>query len=144
MAYSTDVDVQALFPDLQDYDNLSFSDDHARTQADIQRKLRISWFPMYLQSVNSTSSTSEMDNSKLTDAQFKNASVYHVLSYYILPKLSDFVEGDKFTSAMEFYRTRFEEEFDAILADGVEYDSDGDSTITNKEKSVKTSLYLRR
>ncbi len=144
MAYSTDADVQELFPDLQDYDNLSFSDDHARTQADIQRKLRIDWYPMYLQSVKNASSTSEMDNTKLTDSQFKNASVYHVLSYYILPKLSDFVEGDKFTSAMEFYRTRFEEEFDAILADGVEYDSDGDSTITNKEKSVKTSVYMRR
>ena len=140
MAMSTDTDVLAYEPDITQYGIQSFADEHAKTRADILRILRIDWWPRHRNiigkyAINIIDTNLEMDDSKLTESQFTKAAVYHVLAYYILPKLSKFTpEGDVFREKMEYYRARFNEEIKYVLRDGIEYDFDGDGTVEDTEK----------
>ena len=75
--------------------------------------------------------------SKLTESQFTRCAVYRVLSEYALPQLTKWNadgEEDKFQVMMDHYDRKYNEEFDSILRDGVEYDFDGDSTVQSDEK----------
>ena len=57
--------------------------------------------------------------------------------YPILTKWRDQTQErskDAFQVQIDFYRDRYEEEFQAILRDGVEYDEDGGGTVSDSEK----------
>ena len=143
--YATDSDVLEIEPRIKDFGVIDFTADHTKTTADIQRLLRIEWWPR----VSRQSSTKyfsgaglEMDNTKLQAAQFKRTAVYHVLAYYILPRLTQHQgEDDRFFQMISFYKNKFREEFDLVLADGIEYDYDGDGTVDEVEK--QTAHYNR-
>ena len=119
MAMSTDNDILEYVPDLYDYGIQDFNDDHANTQADIIRRLRIDWWPRQrsdMFDIKVLSTSPEMDSALLTESQFTRAAVFHVLAYYILPKLNKFdPNGDRFAEMMKYYKTRFDEEFDLSL-----------------------------
>ena len=91
-----------------------------------------------------------MDSSKLTDSQWTQSVVYLCLWKYIYPQLTkwrdpDTGDGkDAFQVQIDFYRDRYEEEFQAILRDGVEYDEDGGGTVSDSEKEALHSLRLVR
>ena len=76
--------------------------------------------------------------------------VYIALWKYIYPQLTkwrdpDTGEGkDTFQVQIDFYRERYEEEFQAILRDGVEYDEDGGGTVSDSEKEPIHFLRLVR
>lgn len=138
MAMSTDANVLSYEPDILEYGIASFSGEHEKSRADILRILRIDWWPRHrnvLDKYRTTATAIEMDETKLTESQFTRAAVYHVLAYYILPKLSKFTpDGDVFREKMEYYRSRFQEEINYILRDGPEYDFDGDGVVEESEK----------
>lgn len=141
MAMSTDADVKVYEPTVDQFGIQDFSTEHAKTQADIERLLRIDWWPRIrstrLNTHIATSTTLEMDAAKLTESQFTRAAVFHVLAYYILPKLTQFqVDPDVFERKMQYYRDRFQEEFDLVLRDGVEYDHNDDGTVQDAEKQT--------
>jgi hypothetical protein len=127
MAMSQDSDLTALQPDILSLGISAFTSEHAKSQADIERELRNIWWAK-------TGRTGELTSSKLTESQFTRCSAFLVLWKYALPKLSTWGDGDRFLEMIKFYRIRFDEEFAQILKDGVEYDADGDGTITNDEK----------
>lgn len=137
MAYSTDSDLTALIPDILELGILGFYEEHNQAAADIERELRIKWWP-------SKNISGEMDATLLTDSQFRTASCYLVLWRYALPKLTNWVDGDRFQNMIEFYKARYGEEFEAIMKDGIEYDSDGDSVIELDEKNTVASGRLIR
>lgn len=128
MPYSTDADLQDYQADILDMGVSSFAEEHARAQSDIQRRLRGEWWPK-------TGYSNEMDNSLLTSSQFERLSVYLVLWKYAIPALTNWIEGDRFQMMIAFFKARYEEEWDAILKDGVEYDANEDSSISNSEKA---------
>lgn len=143
MTMSTDDNIIEYFPDLYNYGIQDFGSEHAKTREDILRRLRSEWWPrkgmLYTGSI--------MDESLLTESQFTRAAVFHCLSYYILPKLTQFtLEGDRFEKMMDYFKGRYEEEFTAIVNDGVEYDADGDGTVeeTQGEKSPSYQTRLVR
>ena len=85
-----------------------------------------------------------MDADRITESQFTRCAVYRVLSEYALPQLTKWnAEGDedKFQVMMMHYRRKYDEEFNAILRDGVEYDYDDDGSV---EESEKQPLHTRR
>jgi hypothetical protein len=127
MAYSSDADLLKLIPDILDLGIESFVLEHPKAQSDIQRELRIKWWPR-------KNIAGEMENSKLTSTQFTMASAYLVLWRYALPQLTNWVEGDRFQSMIDFYKARYGEELEAVLADGVDYDADGDGVVKEDEK----------
>jgi hypothetical protein len=140
--YSTDADVLEYEPQIKEYGIIDFSSYHAKTTADIQRLLRIEFWPRVSRTYSSgkyfNSTELEMDNTKLQATQFTRAAVFHVLAYYILPQLTQHgPDRDRFREMIDFYKSKFREEFDLILQDGVEYDFDGDGVIENTEKQTE-------
>jgi hypothetical protein len=151
MTMSTDQDIQEYMPDLHEYGIQDFSAEHEKSRQDIFRRLRIEWWPKFrpysseLAILSMTLTRPEMDETLLTESQFTRAAVFHVLSYYILPKLMKFdPEGDRFGNMQEHYRARFEEEFNLVLKDGVEYDFNDDGIIDSGEKAATHFMRLVR
>ena len=138
--FATDTDLLEYEPDIQKYGIAEFDSDHEKSYDDIIRLLNVRWWPKanYGQvdiSIIGTSIT-KLSPSMLTSSQFTRASVYHVLAYYIYPKLSKFEEEiDVFERKMNYYKQKFEEEFDLILRAGVEYDLDSSGDISEAERA---------
>tara|TARA_A100001201_G_scaffold33399_3_gene36007 strand:+ start:1678 stop:2163 length:486 start_codon:yes stop_codon:yes gene_type:complete len=111
-----------------------------QTTNDILRELRIRWWPVYKQNVFTditVLNTAEMVNTKVNLDQFERAGVYLFLSKYFLPALTKFrpeADKDRFERMIEFYSGEYNKEFQAILEDGVEYDSDANATISVNER----------
>ncbi len=112
----------------------------AQTTNDILRNLRIKWFPVYKTNVFTDITvlgSVEMDNTKVNLDQFERAGVYLFLSRFYLPALTKFrpeADKDRFERMIEFYSSAYVKEFQSILEDGVEYDSDDGGSISTSER----------
>ena len=140
--YTTDADILEWEPSIKEYGIIDFSTYHAKTKADVNRWLRIYWWPKVRRaSVNASyfnTTELEIDETRLTASQFKTASVFHVLAYYILPQLTQHGETpDRFRMMIDFYKQKWLEEINLVLQDGVEYDWDNDGTIEQSEKQTQ-------
>ena len=148
MAFATISNVLEYEPDIQEYGIHNFDDALTKSQADVERHLRIHWWPT--QQIGKYDITviglnAEMNADLLTDSQLTRATVYHALAYYIYPQLSKFEPDlDVFQVKMEYYKQRFAEEIDLVIRDGVEYDIDNDGTVTDVEKEPSYFLRLQR
>ena len=138
MTMSTDADVLEYEPSITQYGIQSFTDLHEKTRQDIFRLLRRDWWPRQRSSFDKyrvVPTQLEMDESRLVETQFTRAAVFHVLAYYILPRLSKFTpEGDVFQEKMKYYLGRFQEEIRLVLEDGVKYDFNDDDVIQDTEQ----------
>ena len=72
----------------------------------------------------------------MTEAQWTRSAVYLVLWKYALPQLTNWVDGDRFQNMIDFYKSRYGEELEAVFQDGVEYDADDDNVIDDSEKAA--------
>jgi hypothetical protein len=145
MAYATFDDLKQVEPTIDQYGVLDWDVELARSETEINRVLKVRWYQAYQKS-HSNLINIAFDTDQLTESQFTQATVYHALAYHIAPKLTQFsgAEPDKFQVMMEYYSKRFEHEMDLILREGVEYDIDDDSTISQAESAPVTSLRLKR
>ena len=78
-----------------------------------------------------------MVDTKVDLDQFERAGVYLFLGRFLLPALTKFrpeAEKDRFERMAEYYMSEYNKEFRSILEDGVNYDSDEDSTISTSER----------
>lgn len=137
MAFSTDYNLEEVIPDILDFGITSFIEEHAKAQADIEREIRNRWW-------HRKGIDGEMDASLLTESQWTRASAYLVLWKYALPKLTNWVDNDRFLEMIDFYKARYGEEMEAIFSDGVEYDADDDGSVTNAEKTPIATNRLDR
>ena len=137
MAFSNDWNLKELIPDILDFGIDNFIDEHALAQAEIEREIRNRWWKR-------AGIAGEMDSSLLTESQWTRAAAYLVLWKYALPKLTNWVDNDRFLEMINFYKARYGEEVEAVFADGVEYDEDEDGTITDDERSPSPLNRLSR
>lgn len=128
MAFSSDADLMDIIPDILSFGIDSFSTDHAKAQADIERKIRADWW-------DKRGFSGELKPQYLTDSQWTRANAYLVLWKYALPQLTNWVDNDRFLGMIDFYKSRFAEELEAVFKDGVEYDADSSGTISDEEKT---------
>jgi hypothetical protein len=151
--FSTDTDLQVYQPDILGFGISSFTtpnDYHALARADIERDLRIKWYPVYVKQTYrdiSLLNTTEMNATLLTDSQFKRLSVYKVIGSYACPQLTKYNSNDnldRFQVMMKHYLQMYADEFDSILKDGVEYDADDSNTVKDAEKAPYHRLQLIR
>lgn len=151
--FSTDTDLTFYQPDILGFGIASFTtpnDYHAQARADIERDLRIKWYPVYVKQTYrdiSLLNTTEMNATLLTDAQFKRLSVYKVIGSYACPQLTKYNSNDnpdRFQVMMKHYQQLYADEFDSILKDGVEYDADDSNTVKDAEKAPYHRLQLIR
>ena len=100
----------------------------------------LKWWPTQQYGVNDISvvgGSTKLTIGRLNSSQFTRAAVYHVLAYYIYPRLSSFdPDGDAFREKMMYYKEKFNEEFDLILREGVHYDLDSSGTFADSEKQT--------
>jgi hypothetical protein len=144
MAYATLADLLAVEPNIQDYGVIEFNTELTRSETEINRVISVRWWPTRRKNYGLADSNL-MDTTKLDPTQWKQATVYHALAYHICPKLTQFSpETDKFQVMMDYYRGRFEHEIDLCIREGVRYDTDGNSTFSDEEKTSDTGLRLRR
>ena len=127
MAYfTTDTDLIEYEPDILKYGIQDFDQD--LNLHDIIRLLNVDWWPTAgfgKYDIKQIGANSKLSPSRLIASQFTRLSVYHVLSYYIYPRLSTFdPDGDVFREKMLFYKEKFQTEFNLILREGVKYDLD--------------------
>ena len=145
-------EVQKYQPDIASYGITDFDTQLQFAEDDVIRQIREEWWERYRHTVrykDITKITSlELVNSKLLDAQWKRCVVYKALAEYIMPQLTKWKtpegDNDAFQVQIDFYRASYATEFQAILRDGVEYDEDGDSTVSNSEKEPIHHLRLVR
>lgn len=144
-------DLQAIQPDILGFGITDFGTQLQFAENDVLRKIRADWWERYRHQVrykDITKVTSvEMTDTKLTDAQWKKSVVYMAMWKYILPQLTKWKEQgdmDSFQIQINFYRDRFEEEFNQVLKDGVEYDEDGGGTVSDSEKEAMHTNRLVR
>jgi len=151
--FSTDTDLQFYQPDILEFGVASFSSPnnyHAQAREDIERDLRNKWWGIYVNNTQrdiTTLTTIEMDGSKLTDAQWKRCSVFRVIGFYATPQLTKFNSDDnkdRFQVMLDYYQKAYYAEFSEVLRDGVEYDDNNDSIISNAEKEPYERLRLIR
>lgn len=147
--FATLDDLLQVEPTIQDYGNLDWDWELARSQTEVIRVISVRWWPQYSKQfkVNITivGQMALMDPMRLDGDQWTQATVYHALAYHICPKLTKFTpETDKFQVMMEYYRQRFEHEMDLAIREGVRYDINQDDVIANYEKLPDTYLRLRR
>ena len=128
MAFSSDGDLMDIIPDILSFGIDSFSTDHAKAQADIERKIRADWW-------DKRGFSGELKPQYLTDSQWTRANAYLVLWKYALPQLTNWVDGDRFQGMIDFYKSRGAEELEAVFRDGIEYDDDNNGTIDDDEKT---------
>ncbi len=139
--FASDTDLKSYEPDIQNWGIREFDSDHEQTYNDIIRLLNIRWWRKADYGSHDITIAGKyhqrLSPSRLTSSQFTRAAVYHVLAYYIYPKLTKMEEApDTFERKMMYYKQKFEEEFDLILRDGVEYDRDSSGSITDSERQT--------
>lgn len=151
--FSTDADLQFYQPDILEFGVANFTspnDYHAQARDDIERDLRNKWWGIYVNNTQrdiTTLTTIEMDGSKLTDAQWKRCSVFRVIGFYATPQLTKFNSDDnkdRFQVMLDYYQKAYYAEFSEVLRDGVEYDDNNDSIISNADKEPYERLRLIR
>jgi hypothetical protein len=128
MAMSVDTDLQSIVPDILDLGIASFSSEHAKAKADIERRLRREWWP-------NKGLAGELNTTLLTESQFTRTAAYLVLWKYALPQLTTWVADDRFKIMLDHYREMYESEFQDVLEDGVEYDYNDDDVISVSERA---------
>ena len=111
-----------------------------QTTNDILRELRTRWWPVYKSNVYTditVLNTVEMVDTKVDLDQFKRAGAFLFMSRFFLPALTKFrpeADKDRFERMIEFYGNEYTKEFQSILEDGVNYDSDASGVISVSEK----------
>ena len=128
MAFSSDADLLNITPDILSFGIDSFSSEHAKAQADIERKIRADWW-------DKRGFSGELKPAYLTDSQWTRANAYLVLWKYALPQLTNWVDGDRFQGMIDFYRSRYSEEVEAVFKDGIEYDGNNDGVVNEAERT---------
>lgn len=142
-------DIQDYEPDILNYGVPDFDAEITKAQQDVFRLLRIRWFPTQVIGLYDVTYLSgadqEPDEDLYTASQLTRAAVYHCLGFHIYPKLAKFEpDQDIFERKMIHYRQEFEQEFDLVLRDGVEYDRDSSGTVSDSEKAPTHHLRLKR
>ena len=146
--FATISDVVEYEPDIQNFGIHDFDDSLTKAQSDVERYLRIHWWPtqqICKYDITVIGLNVEMNADLLTPSQLTRATVFCALAYYIYPKLSKFEPDlDVFQMKMDYYKSRYQEEVQAVIMDGVEYDIDSDGTVTDTEKEPAYFLRLQR
>jgi|TARA_R110000851_G_scaffold319227_1_gene483495 hypothetical protein len=137
MAFATNDDLTVYIQDIFDHGVSDWSDELALAETDVTNQIRIRYWDKF-------EDKAQFDKTKLVETQWKPATVYRALSAYILPKLSTFRLDDTFMEQTAFYKTQYAEEINTQFQLGIEYDSDGDGSITESEITTMTQTRLYR
>ena len=137
MAFATNNNLIEYAPEVFEQGVDDWTSELTKAETDVTNQVQIKWY-------NNHHNRADFSKSKLTETQWTVATVYRALYAHILPKLSTFrPESDPFREQIEFWKERYAEELDTQFALGIEYDQDGDGTVSDGEvhEYSQTRLY---
>ena len=133
MNYSADSDLNEYQPYVFEHGINDFTLYHAKAALDIQRDVKALWLPLQRTLIDpartgrnllATDSTL-FDADNLNPDQWVKASVFRVLSAYVLPRLGASVGGQGFLAMLVFYEKAYGKELQSVFDEGVEYKISG-------------------
>jgi hypothetical protein len=151
MSFATNEDLVEYWSTAMDYGVADWTQELTQAQLDVETMIKSRWFNKEFNTgvryrISAPGNSSAFNAGRLTESQWTRATCFRALSCYILPKLSTFrPEGDAFREQLNFFGSRFEEEFNLQLTAGVEYDlnDDGLIDIGGEKFEVDTSRMYR-
>lgn len=149
MSFATNEDLVDYYPTAMDHGVADWTAELTQAQEDVETLIKSRWFNKEFDSGSAryrvVGGFPTYDPTKLTESQWTRATCFRALACYILPKLSTFrPEGDAFREQLNFFQSRFEEEFNLQLGAGVEYDVNDDNTISEGERFQVDQMRLYR
>lgn len=149
MSFATNQDLVTYYPTAMDHGIGDWSGELAQAQGDVETLIKSRWFNKEFDTGSTryrvVGGFPTYNPALLTASQWTRATCFRALACYILPKLSTFrPEGDAFREQLNFFSSRFEEEFNLQLGAGVEYDANDDGTVTEGEKYQVDTMRLYR
>lgn len=118
MAFSSDDDLRSMLPAIFNYGIDSFSEYHALAEEEVARDVRRLWIPRQY-----TVAFSDFDRFNLDPAQWKRAACCRVLGWHALERLATETDTDGFVEMIATYQAEYQKELDAVISDGVWYDT---------------------
>ena len=149
MPFATNEDLVEYYPNAMNHGIGDWTAELGQAQTDVETLIKSRWFNKEFDSSSAryrvTGGFPQYNPALLTESQWTRATCFRALACYILPKLSTFrPEGDSFREQLNFFQSRFEEEFNLQLGAGVEYDVNDDNTVSEGERFEVNSLRLYR
>ena len=149
MSFATNEDLVDYYPNAMEHGVGDWTAELAQAQTDVETLIKSRWFNKEFDSGSARyrvpGGFPSYDPSRLTASQWTRATCFRALACYILPKLSTFrPEGDSFREQLNFFQSRFEEEFNLQLGAGVEYDVNDDGSVSEGEKFQVDQMRLYR
>jgi hypothetical protein len=139
-------DILEYEPEVLNYGIPSFDDALIKASQDVDRFLRINWWPTVGKyDITYVGNNVTFEPELLDAAQLARATVYCALGYYIFPRLSKFEPNlDVFQIKYDYYKKMYAEEIDLVIRDGVAYDYNRDGSFNEAEKEQTYFLRLQR
>ena len=149
MSFATNQDLVEFYPTAMDHGVGDWTAELTQAQGDVETMIKSRWFNKEFDTGSTryriVGGFPTYNPALLNPGQWTRATVFRALACYILPNLSTFrPEGDSFREQLNFFSSRFEEEFNLQLGAGVEYDMNDDNTITEGEKFQVDTMRLYR
>ncbi|TCD47021.1 hypothetical protein [Chlorobium sp. N1] len=137
MAFSTDDDLRSMLPAIFNYGVTSFEEYHAPAEKEVARDVRRLWIPRQYRV-----SFSEFDRFRLEAAQWSRAACCRVLGWHALARLATETDTEGFVAMIATYRAEYQAELEAVIADGVWYDTgDGLEWIESVQKAETSRIW---
>jgi hypothetical protein len=123
--YATTADLTTLIPTLTDHGETDFTDELTEATADVNREIEVEFIK---RGFNFGDGNLRFDSDLLDGTQWKRATMYRSLAYYIMPRLSPFKPDDSFQLQMKLYKELYAEEMASEFARGIKYDGNNDGS----------------
>jgi hypothetical protein len=142
--YCEDQDMQEIRPNILDLGVSSWLNQRKEAFENINRVIANRWYRKVAIQKSVDAFTEEFDPDKVKEDSLKRLACFKALELAYMFLMKDSSEPDGFERNMKTFRNRYNEELELVLAFGVEYDWDGDGTITPDEKNIRTVRRLVR
>lgn len=142
--YSTDVDLQAIRPNILDLGVADWTAMHVKAAEKINRTLIRRWYKTAAAEYSLDHRDTEFDSDLIEENTLKDLSCYKTLELCYLYLMKDSKEPDGFEREMHLFRKMYNQELEELLAIGIGYDWSGDGSVTDTEKYFRVPRRLKR
>lgn len=142
--YSTDADLLKIRPDILSFGVASWTDQHTEAKRQIDRLIESRWYLEAASDYGVDPETTPFDSDLVSAAQMVRPASYKALELIYEYLMNNTPEPDGFFRLMTHFKTRFDEEFNTIMAIGLEYDWDSSDAIDESERNIPKRRTLKR
>lgn len=144
VAYSTDEDLLEIRSNILSLGVDSWEEQHQKAFGIINRAIINKWYKEAAKDYSLDYRDAEFSPDLVEEGFLTELSCYKTLELIYLQLMKDSPQQDGFGRNREIFRDLYNEELREILASGISYDWDGDSSIVDTEKYQRVPRRLTR